>query len=77
HGLLAAPGDVDALANALDQLARRPELRARLAASGRAAAVAEHSWQRRCAQLLALLPQPGRRLEHHAELQAPEQVSPR
>lgn len=77
HGLLVAPGDVDALANALDQLARRPELRARLAASGRAAAVAEHSWQRRCAQLLALLPQPGRRLEHHAELQAPEQVSPR
>ncbi|OSM42714.1 glycosyltransferase family 4 protein [Nesterenkonia sp. PF2B19] len=69
HGLLVAPGDVDALANALDQLARRPELRARLAASGRAAAVAEHSWQHRCAQLLALLPTP-----EHVRI---EQVSPR
>ncbi|MDZ5078673.1 glycosyltransferase [Nesterenkonia sp. HG001] len=54
-GLLVSPGDVDALANALDQLARHPELRARLAAAGRAAVVAEHSWHRRCAQLLTML----------------------
>lgn len=56
RGLLVTPGDVDALANAFDQLARRPDLRARLAAAGRAAVVADHTWGHRCAEILRRLP---------------------
>lgn len=52
RGLLVPPGDEDALANALDQLAARPQLRTRLAFAGRAAVVERHTWTRRCGDLL-------------------------
>ena len=52
RGLLVPPGDEAALANALDQLASRPQLRTRLAFAGRAAVVERHTWTRRCGDLL-------------------------
>ena len=52
RGLLVPAGDETALANALDQLASRPQLRTRLAFAGRAAVVERHTWTRRCGDLL-------------------------
>lgn len=52
RGFLVPPGDEDALANALDQLASRPQMRTRLAFAGRAAVVERHTWTRRCGDLL-------------------------
>ncbi|MGP9537343.1 glycosyltransferase family 4 protein [Brachybacterium sp. AOP43-C2-M15] len=54
-GVLVEPGDVDALAAALDDLAADPACRARLAADAREAAVSEHDWQIRCRELLQRL----------------------
>jgi glycosyltransferase involved in cell wall biosynthesis len=50
NALVHEPGDVGALANALDRLAAEPELRARLIAGGRATAEA-HSLERICDQV--------------------------
>ena len=52
RGMLVPAGDEAALANALDQLASRPQLRTRLAFAGRAAVVERHTWTRRCGDLL-------------------------
>jgi glycosyltransferase involved in cell wall biosynthesis len=51
-GVLVAPGDVDALAAALDALAADRGRRERLGRAAREAAVAEHDWRRRCRDLL-------------------------
>ncbi|MCT1654573.1 glycosyltransferase family 4 protein [Brachybacterium muris] len=51
-GVLVAPGDVDALADALDELAADPAHRARLSRAARESAVAEHDWRIRCRELL-------------------------
>jgi glycogen(starch) synthase len=52
-GLLVPPGDVDALAAALDRLAADPGLRTRLSAGARARA-AEYAWPRLAAQVAAV-----------------------
>ena len=52
-GVLVEPGDVDALAEALDELAADPGHRARLSRASRQAAVTEHDWRIRCRELLA------------------------
>lgn len=54
-GVLVAPGDVDALAAALDDLAAAPERRAHLGRAARRTAVAAHDWRRRCRDLLDLV----------------------
>ena len=46
NGLLVAPGDVAAMAEAIARLATDAELRARLGAQAREDAVREHSWDR-------------------------------
>lgn len=51
-GVLVPPGDVDALAAALDALAADPARRERTGARAREVAVAEHDWRRRCRDLL-------------------------
>ena len=51
-GVLVTPGDVDALAAALDELAADPARRARLGRAAREAALAEHDWRSRCRGLL-------------------------
>ncbi|MGP9745888.1 glycosyltransferase family 4 protein [Brachybacterium sp. AOP29-B2-41] len=51
-GVLVAPGDVDELAAALDELAADPAHRAHLARSSRETAVREHDWKIRCRELL-------------------------
>ncbi|WP_084499776.1 glycosyltransferase family 4 protein [Brevibacterium album] len=56
RGLLVEPGDAAALADALGALASAPALRARLGSAARTAAVAEHSWEERCAVWLDRLP---------------------
>jgi glycosyltransferase involved in cell wall biosynthesis len=43
-GLLCPPGDVPALAAALERVHSRPDLRGRLAEAGRQKAIREHSW---------------------------------
>ena len=57
-GVLVAPGDVDALARALDELAADPARRTRLAVASREAAVREHDWRIRCRELLQRLEAP-------------------
>ncbi|APX33705.1 glycosyltransferase [Brachybacterium sp. P6-10-X1] len=57
-GVLVAPGDVDALAAALDELAADPARRSRLGRAAREAAVAEHDWRSRCRALLDLARMP-------------------
>lgn len=52
-GVLVEPGDVDALAEALDELAAAPGHRAHLSRASRQAAVTEHDWRIRCRELLA------------------------
>ncbi|TFV58573.1 glycosyltransferase family 1 protein [Geodermatophilus sp. DF01-2] len=52
-GLLVPPGDVDALAAALDRLAADPGLRARLSAGARARA-ADYSWPQLAARVAAV-----------------------
>jgi glycogen(starch) synthase len=52
-GLLVPPGDVDALAAALDRLAADPGLRARLSAGARARA-ADYAWPRLAARVAAV-----------------------
>lgn len=54
-GVLVAPGDVDALASALDALGADRGRRERLGRAAREAAVAEHDWRRRCRDLLELV----------------------
>ncbi len=54
-GVLVEPGDVAALADALDELAADPAHRARLAAAARDSAVREHDWRIRCRGMLARL----------------------
>lgn len=56
HALLVTPGDADALAEGIRQLAADPQLRQRLAAAAHAA-VAEYSWQRRADRLETLFMQ--------------------
>ncbi|MDO5661278.1 MAG: glycosyltransferase family 4 protein [Brachybacterium sp.] len=51
-GRLVPPGDVDALASALDALVADPAERALLGAAGREAAVTGHDWRIRCRELL-------------------------
>ncbi|GAA1488750.1 glycosyltransferase family 4 protein [Brachybacterium sacelli] len=51
-GVLVEPGDVDALAAALDELAADPARRARLGRAAREAALTEHDWRNRCRALL-------------------------
>ncbi|MGP5051586.1 glycosyltransferase family 4 protein [Brachybacterium alimentarium] len=52
-GMLVEPGDIDALAAALDTLAADPARRDRLGRAAREAALAEHDWRSRCRGLLA------------------------
>jgi glycosyltransferase involved in cell wall biosynthesis len=54
HGVLVPPGDVAALAEAIDRLAHGAELRARLGAAGREHALREHSREAQAARVLAL-----------------------
>lgn len=54
-GVLVPAGDVEALATALDDLARDPARRTELGQSAREAAVTDHSWTSRCRDLLALV----------------------
>jgi glycosyltransferase involved in cell wall biosynthesis len=54
NGLLCAPGDPNALADALERLAIDPELRARLGAAARQSARDEHSWRARVRTILAI-----------------------
>lgn len=46
-GLVVPPGDIGRLAEALDQLWKRPDLRAAMGRAGREAVVSQHSWKRR------------------------------
>ncbi|MDN5687807.1 MAG: glycosyltransferase family 4 protein [Brachybacterium sp.] len=57
-GVLVEPGDVDALATALDDLAGDPARRARLGRAARETAVAEHDWRSRCRALLETMEVP-------------------
>ncbi|GAA1485941.1 glycosyltransferase family 4 protein [Brachybacterium fresconis] len=57
-GVLVEPGDVDALATALDHLAGDPARRARLGRAARETAVAEHDWRSRCRALLETMEVP-------------------
>ncbi len=54
NGLLAPPGDVDALCHALRRLIENPELRRAMGARGRAIAVEEFSLERVVSETLAL-----------------------
>jgi glycosyltransferase involved in cell wall biosynthesis len=54
-GLLVSPGDVEALANALESLLRDPQLRARLGAAGRRRVEEKFDVDRTAAQLLELI----------------------
>jgi glycosyltransferase involved in cell wall biosynthesis len=51
-GLLVLPGDSAALASALEYLALRPELRARLGQAARASVSQRHSWKSAAARIL-------------------------
>jgi glycosyltransferase involved in cell wall biosynthesis len=53
--LLVPPDDAPALVSAITRLIDAPDLRARLAAAARAAAVAEHTWQQNAARVIAAL----------------------
>jgi glycosyltransferase involved in cell wall biosynthesis len=55
-GLLFTPGDVDALAGALQRLAADPALRARLGRSARESIETTRNWRRNAEQVLELLP---------------------
>jgi len=50
--LLTEPGDARQLANAILRLSRSPELRERLGAAARAAAIAEHTWKHNAQRVL-------------------------
>lgn len=52
-GLLLAPGDVDALVEAIARLAADPELRARLGRAARERVLAEYTWQRNADRALS------------------------
>jgi glycosyltransferase involved in cell wall biosynthesis len=51
-GLLIAPGDADAMAQRILQLAGDPDLRRRLGRAGRAYVVANHTWDRNAATIV-------------------------
>jgi glycosyltransferase involved in cell wall biosynthesis len=51
--LLVEPGDARALSDAILRLARTPELRARLGAEARCAAIARHTWTHNAERVLA------------------------
>lgn len=55
EGLLAAPGDVVGLANAIERLARDPELRVRMGTAAAARAAARPSWDDSAAIFFATL----------------------
>lgn len=56
RGILVDPGEIGQLTAALDQLGADSTLRARLGSAARAHVLAQHTWQDRCAELLAQLP---------------------
>jgi len=58
NGILVPPGDVDALTDALDQLAGDPDLRTRLAAAGRSTA-SQFSWSSQAKKMEAFYEETG------------------
>ncbi len=60
RGVIVEPGDATGLAAALDRLAADAGLRTRLGTVARRHVEAHHTWNHRCADLLAALPLPAR-----------------
>ena len=54
-GLIVKPGDIDAMSEALRELARKPELARKLGENGRQAAVRHYSWSKISEQVSAIL----------------------
>jgi glycosyltransferase involved in cell wall biosynthesis len=59
-GWLVPAGDDEALANAIEVLARDPELRQRLGSHARAVVAENHTWRRNALRLLAAVSEPPR-----------------